>query len=431
MKRQYKSIYAIFLLVNSMVYGQDNPSRGPLNILNGGVVDGVVVKDEVPIRSKVEYEHVRLADYVWSKRVFSRIDAKEKINHPVFLPYDYFISDWKPPVSIDELDKKDWIKHQERWSLWTIIFRHIMLGDLTIYNVADKDFGAIEDGYSFKYPINKNSKDAYFSDANYRKEINRKLSYGGPGEPWQIEGDDASATKTVLMRDSDTEVFEDWFTRLTTQGVAPDNDPEVFGALTRTEKSVLKMQYDESKVGFSLKRPDVVQYISSASITAYNIKEDWFFDKERSILDRRIIALAPVGRLLQEEPEDPNEITDDGNDRFKNFVGVNRNGQLEACKDGKFDLFTEKVVEKELFWLYFPELRDVIISYYIYNEQSDAQWMSFDDLFWKRKFTAQIYKVSDKFDRELEDYKYGVDALYEAEKIKDDMRKWEHDVWNY
>jgi hypothetical protein len=306
-----------------------------------------------------------------------------------------------------------------------------MLGDLTIYNVADKDFGAIEDGYSFKYPINKNSKDAYFSDANYRKEINRKLSYGGPGEPWQIEGDDASATKTVLMRDSDTEVFEDWFTRLTTQGVAPDNDPEVFGALTRTEKSVLKMQYDESKVGFSLKRPDVVQYISSASITAYNIKEDWFFDKERSILDRRIIALAPVGRLLQEEPEDPNEITDDGNDRFKNFVGVNRNGQLEACKDGKFDLFTEKVVEKELFWLYFPELRDVIISYYIYNEQSDAQWMSFDDLFWKRKFTAQIYKVSDKFDRELEDYKYGVDALYEAEKIKDDMRKWEHDVWNY
>jgi hypothetical protein len=57
--------------------------------------------------------------------------------------------------------------------------------------------------------------------------------------------------------------------------------------------------------------------------------------------------------------------------------------------------------------------------------------MSFDDVFWKRKFTAQIYKVSDKFDRELEDFKYGVDALYEAEKIKDDMRKWEHDVWNY
>ena len=57
--------------------------------------------------------------------------------------------------------------------------------------------------------------------------------------------------------------------------------------------------------------------------------------------------------------------------------------------------------------------------------------MSFDDLFWKRKFNAQIYRTSDKFDREIEDYRFGVDALYEAEKIKGEIRKWEHDVWNY
>ena len=149
------------------------------------------------------------------------------------------------------------------------------------------------------------------------------------------------------------------------------------------------------------------------------------------MLDRRIIAIAPVGRLFQEEPADPNEISNDGIDRFKNFVAVNRNGQFEYCKDGKFDLFAEKYVEKELFWLYFPELRDVMINYYIYNDQSDAQWMTFDDLFWKRKFNSTIYRVSDKFDREIEDYKHGVDALYEAERIKDDIRKWEIDVWNY
>lgn len=432
MKRQHISIYAFFLFANLTVVGQDDPSRGPLNILNGGVVDGVVIKDELPIRSKVEYEPVRLADYTWSKRVFSRIDAKENINHPIFLPYDYFISEWKPPVNVDEIDKKDWIKHQERWSLWTIIFRHIMLGDLTVFNVADKDFNAIEDGYSFKYPVVRNSKDAYFTDANYRKEINRKLSYGGPGEPWQIEGDDANATKTVLMRDSDAETFEAWYTRLTTQGVAPDNDPEVFGALTRTDKAVLQSQYDASKAGFSIKRPDVVQYISSQSITAFNIKEDWFFDKERSMLDRRIIAIAPVGRLFKEDPSDPNEIDDRGGiDRFKNFIGVNRNGQLEACKDGKFEPFTEKYVEKELFWLYFPELRDVIINYYVYNDKSDSQWMSFDDLFWKRRFSSSIYRVSDKFDRELEEYKHAVDAQYKSEKVKDEIRTWEIDVWNY
>jgi hypothetical protein len=57
--------------------------------------------------------------------------------------------------------------------------------------------------------------------------------------------------------------------------------------------------------------------------------------------------------------------------------------------------------------------------------------MSMDDLFWKRKFNSTIYKVSDKFDREIQDYKYGVDALYEAERIKEEIRKWEHDVWNF
>jgi hypothetical protein len=89
------------------------------------------------------------------------------------------------------------------------------------------------------------------------------------------------------------------------------------------------------------------------------------------------------------------------------------------------------VDEREMFWLYFPHLRNVIKNYYVYNDKSDAQWMSFDDLFWKRKFSAMIYKTSDKFDRDVEDYRFGVDALYEAEKIKEEIRKWEHDVWNF
>jgi hypothetical protein len=174
-----------------------------------------------------------------------------------------------------------------------------------------------------------------------------------------------------------------------------------------------------------------VQYISSQSITAYNIKEDWFFDKERSMLDRRIIAIAPVARLKPLEDQDNGEISDDGIDRFKNFVAMNRNGELEHNDNGVFSKYDGKILEKELFWLYFPEVREVLVNYYIYNEKSDAQWMSFDDLFWKRKFISTIYRVSDKFDREVEDYKHGVDALYQAEKIKDEIRTWEIDVWNY
>jgi hypothetical protein len=424
------------LLLNTAIAQID---RGPINITPNGVIDGVVLKEEVPVRSKIEYEHIREADYVWSKRVFSRIDAREKMNHTIFLPYDYVFDDtWAPPSTPEEIDKNDkWVKHHDRFSLWTIIVKHIMLGDLTVYDVADWKSGvftAIEDGYQFKYPIVRNQKLDYFDDPMYRKLINRKFSYGGPGAKWEIEGDDEDKTKKILTRDSKDETFEAWFQRITTTG----DDQEIYAPLLRLDekgkisKSTLKAQYESCGDNQPISFPEEAQFITSESITAYNIKEDWFFDKERSMLDKRIIAIAPVGRMkpLEEDEDGPN--VNDGINRFSSFVAVNRQGRLQDFSDGTFQPdFSGQFVEKELFWLYFPELRDVMINYYVYNDQSDSQWMSFDDLFWKRRFTSTIYKVSDKFDREIEDYKKGVDALYRAEKIKDEIRTWEIDVWNY
>jgi hypothetical protein len=71
------------------------------------------------------------------------------------------------------------------------------------------------------------------------------------------------------------------------------------------------------------------------------------------------------------------------------------------------------------------------MNYFVYNEQNDANRMSFDHLFWKRLFSARIYRKSDQYDRNVEDYRYGVDALYEAEKFKESMRTWEADLWHY
>ena len=423
------------LLVNSAIAQVD---RGPINVAPNGVIDGVVLKEEVPVRSKVEYEHVREADYAWSKRVFSRIDARENINHPLFFPYDFILDDtWSPPTKPEEIDKNDkWVKHNERFSLWTIIVKHVMLGDLYVYDVADwksEAFTAIEDGYQFKYPLIRNQKLDYFDDPVYRKSINRKFSYGGLGAKWEIEGDDEDKTKKILTRDSKDEAFEAWFDRLTKSG----DDQEIYAPLLRLDptgkisKATLKGQYESCGDNQPISYPEEAKLITSSSITAYNIKEDWFFDKERSVLDRRIIAIAPIGRMkpLEEDEDGPN--LNDGIKRFSNFVAMNRMGKLEDFADGTFADFNGQYVEKELFWLYFPELRDVMVNYYVYNEKSDAQWMSFDDLFWKRRFSSTIYRVSDKFDRELEDYKHAVDALYRAEKVKNEIRTWEIDVWNY
>jgi hypothetical protein len=418
---------------------EDGPLPGP-SPQTPGIIDGVVFRgDGIVSQKKMQYSSVRDADYTWSKRVFSRIDAREKMNHTIFFPYDYFLNslgeNWTPPKGIKEISKKDWQRHDERWSLWTIILQHIMMGDLTVYlTEPDKDNFEngnmlLEDGYSFKYPIIKNTRDSYFNDASYRKKINRVLSSGPKiGSDYeQIETADGSDWS--LQKGTDpTESFDAWYNRLTTQGDPGNNkSPEDFKGLIflkQNSSKELEDAFDITPSGQKLKNPPVVKYISSASITAYNIKEDWYFDKNRSKLEQRIIGIAPVGRFNT-------DTTGVGFfDRSKSFIFKNNEGRLV---DANNEEISDSVVlnEKEMFWLYFDELRDVLANYYVYNEKSDAQQDSFDDLFIQRRFSSTAYKTSDKFDREIEDYKFGVDRLYEAERIKEEIRKWEQDVWNY
>ena len=87
--------------------------------------------------------------------------------------------------------------------------------------------------------------------------------------------------------------------------------------------------------------------------------------------------------------------------------------------------------KRELFWLYFPNLRKHLVNYYLYNPKNDAQWMSFDDYFRKRLFTSTIYQATNIKDASIDKFKSGVDALYESQKITDELRDWEHDLWQF
>jgi len=102
-------------------YAQDRPQRGPYNTRPGGVIDGVALQDEVPVRSKVEYEYVRASDVAWQKRVFSRIDAREIMNHDIFLPYDWFAQ--KNPLPQKRLNRK---KHANTHPIFAQQPRHLL-----------------------------------------------------------------------------------------------------------------------------------------------------------------------------------------------------------------------------------------------------------------------------------------------------------------
>ena len=140
----------------------------------------------------------------------------------------------------------------------------------------------------------------------------------------------------------------------------------------------------------------VEREFSLDKIIAFRIKEEWFFDKQRSVMDVRIIGIAP---MMYSEDE----------------AGNIREGAIKV----------------PIFWIYYPEARKILANHEVFNRHNDAERKSFDDVFQKRLFASYIFKESNVFDRRIESYKQGINALLEAEKIKNEIFEMEHDLWEY
>ena len=121
------------------------------------------------------------------------------------------------------------------------------------------------------------------------------------------------------------------------------------------------------------------------------IKEDWYFDRQRSQMMVRIQALCPV--MIKE-----------------------RNGEE---------------VTSPLFWISYPEARKVFARSMVFNEYNSAMRLSYDEIFWKRLFDSYIYKEQNVYDRRINAYARGIDALLESERIKTEMFRFEEDLWQY
>jgi gliding motility associated protien GldN len=134
------------------------------------------------------------------------------------------------------------------------------------------------------------------------------------------------------------------------------------------------------------------------------IKEKWFFDKRYSTFQVRIIGICPIKVTLR-EIEDP------------------VSGELIKTGD---------ISKVQLFWVYYPEIRYYLAKQEAFNPMNDAQRISFDDLLNQRRFSSYIFKVSNVHDnRDITQYAKGMDAMFEAERIKYELFEFEHDLWEY
>ena len=133
---------------------------------------------------------------------------------------------------------------------------------------------------------------------------------------------------------------------------------------------------------------------TSDLVWKYWVKEDWFFDRQRSVMEVRILGLCP---LVEKKTE-----TGEG-------TGA----------------------DKALFWIYFPQARPIFANQEVYMRHNDAERRTFDEIFWKRMFSSYIRKETNVYDRVIVEYVSGLDALLEAERIKKDIFVFEHDLFHY
>ena len=133
--------------------------------------------------------------------------------------------------------------------------------------------------------------------------------------------------------------------------------------------------------------------VKSTDVKWYEIKEEWFFDRQRSVMDVRIIGICPM-KAKQDEAGD--------------YRGL-----------------------QPLFWIYYPEARYVFVKSEVFNRGNDVERRTYEDIFWKRQFGSFIIKTSNVYDLGIWQFKTGLNALIEAEAIKSKITNMEHDLWSY
>lgn len=172
-----------------------------------------------------------------------------------------------------------------------------------------------------------------------------------------------------------------------------------------TEKEVHKnmgattrQQEVESLDGEGSEMKIIDEPYKSSQVKAYMLKELWFFDKQRSVLEVRIIGICPIRLYAKDGDEDAEGVPQ----------------------------------QKQAFWIYYPEARKILSNAECFNVQNDAARLNYEDIFEKRYFSSYIIRESNVYDNRLiAEYTTGQEALLEAEKIKETIFNFEQDLWEY
>lgn len=168
---------------------------------------------------------------------------------------------------------------------------------------------------------------------------------------------------------------------------------------TDTGREEINTYYDDYKSGRKVLDPQYIdkRELGSIDVSGYKIKGYWYFDKRQGEMKYRLLGICPVSPEAREVGTDNPDVI-------------------------------------ELFWVYFPSTRDVLHEWKAFNDKNSAMPITFDHLLNSRRFSGVIYKEENVYgDRQIQEYMKdnALNQLLESERVKEKIRNFEQDMWNY
>lgn len=281
-----------------------------------------------------------------------------------------------------------------------VVVAEVPLGDtLPLKRVAKslRRDGAVDDD-AIKERIPLAYENLRADDAVYRHKIWREIDTREKiNLPFKYSADEDNGNQRFIsillkaIQDSAVTVFSNVDDRFTT----PMTLGEVSRVIAGDEIPVPIYDTMGNLTGTKMMRNE----INLDSIYKFRIKEEVIFDKESSRLFFRILGIAPVKRI----------VTPQGID----------------------------IGETEIFWVYYPDMRETFSRYEVYNSKNLGARMSWEELFEGRMFYGRIIKstIDNPYDQFIKNYKglseNGILQLLESENIKEKIFNYEQDLWSY
>lgn len=225
---------------------------------------------------------------------------------------------------------------------------------------------------------------------DFREKFNQFFYY--PTEETKNTQGRTNLVYTFLhaLANGDIEVYEDEDLTI------PKDYQKIWGEMNK-EKTQAIYEYDEWDEIVGQHDTIIHEDFNPEDVLTAHIKECWYIDKQDTRQKVRIVALALYRNDCRE-----------------------RNGE-RTCN------------MIPMFWAPMNDMRvrNALVKINAYDEHNDAAERTYDDIFIDRYFDSFVTRESNKYNRTIDSYLTGTDAIIESLRIEDQVFEIESDMWEY